>query len=371
MLHSYFSKLDRKYVKIAAYAGGTCLITFFLGYLVWTSLPGLSSIGALLAAVMKPLTLGGVICYLLYPLVGFVQKKLEKPFPGKKWTRTIAVFAVVILIIALILVFLIIVSTTLVKQINVQSIVSLFESTQTDFESLLDQITMYLEKFNIKIPNIGSAASNLSGIVGSIASGTSTVFFGLIFAIYFLIDGTNISSYWKNVTEKLFRPKTIRTAKELLADADVCFSGYIRGQSMDAVLVGSVVSIVFSFMGMKYALVIGLLAGFGNLIPYVGPALGYIAVTFVNLMNWNIPMLIAGLVVLEIIMFIDGNVINPRLLAGTISIHPLLVIASLLAGGAIGGLLGMLLAVPVGAFLKLQFEKWLKRKEPPKDLEDA
>lgn len=58
---------------------------------------------------------------------------------------------------------------------------------------------------------------------------------------------------------------------------------------------------------------------------------------------------------------------NARLLAGAIQIHPLLVIASLLAGGAVGGILGMLLAVPVGAFIKLQFEKWLAKKEPPEE----
>ena len=137
----------------------------------------------------------------------------------------------------------------------------------------------------------------------------------------------------------------------------------------DAILVGAVVSIVFSFMKMKYALVIGLLAGIGNLIPYVGPALGYISVILVNLIAGDFRMLVIGLVVLEVIMLIDGNIINPRLLAGTIKVHPLLVIASLLAGGAIGGLLGMLLAVPTGAFIRMQFEKWLAKKEPPEEPE--
>jgi predicted PurR-regulated permease PerM len=80
-------------------------------------------------------------------------------------------------------------------------------------------------------------------------------------------------------------------------------------------------------------------------------------------------MLALGLVVLQIIMMIDGNIINPRLLAGSIKVHPLLVVASLLAGGAIGGLLGMLLAVPTGAFIRMQFEKWLAKKEPPEEPE--
>ena len=137
----------------------------------------------------------------------------------------------------------------------------------------------------------------------------------------------------------------------------------------DAILVGAVVSVVFSFMKMKYALVIGLLCGIGNLIPYVGPALGYISVILVNLIAGDFRMLVIGLVVLEVIMLIDGNIINPRLLAGTIKVHPLLVIASLLAGGAIGGLLGMLLAVPTGAFIRKKKKKWLAKKEPPEEPE--
>ena len=160
----------------------------------------------------------------------------------------------------------------------------------------------------------------------------------------------------------VFPEKTIAWVKEMIHDADRCFSGYIRGQAMDAVLVGVTVSIIFSIMGMKYAVVIGLLTGIGNLIPYVGPILGYGSVLFINLMNWNPQMLVTGLVVLLVVMTIDGNVINPRLLAGSIEVHPLLVVASLLAGGAIGGILGMLLAVPIGAFVKLQFEKWLAKK---------
>ena len=71
-------------------------------------------------------------------------------------------------------------------------------------------------------------------------------------------------------------------------------------------------------------------------------------------------MLIIGIIIIMVIMFIDGNIINPRLLAGTINVHPLLVIASLLAGGAIGGILGMIVAVPCGAFIRLRFEKGLK-----------
>ena len=76
--------------------------------------------------------------------------------------------------------------------------------------------------------------------------------------------------------------------------------------------------------------------------------------------------LVTALIALFVIQTLDGNVINPRLLSSSIDIHPLLVIASLLVGGAVGGVLGMLLAVPVGTLLKIQFERLLELREEKK-----
>ena len=363
-----FDRLDPKYVKIASYASITVLITVFAGYLIFRCLPILAKISIPFNAVMTPVVIGLVLWYLLLPLVSWIQKQLGKVLPGKKWLRALAVLLAFVLIILVIVIFLGMVSQAFVSSINLSSITNLIQGTQTDLNELAVKITGYLAQFNIVLPNIPQIAT---AFVTSIASGTTTLFFGVIFSIYFLLDWDTISSYWKRVIHILFSQKAIDKAEELMQDADKCFSGYIRGQCMDALLVGAVISVIFSFIKMDYALVIGLMAGIGNLIPYVGPALGYSAVVIINLMSGNFRMMIIGLIILEVVMTIDGNIINPRLLAGTIKIHPLLVIASLLAGGAIGGLLGMLLAVPIGAFLKLQFEKMLKARELQKASEQT
>lgn len=118
---------------------------------------------------------------------------------------------------------------------------------------------------------------------------------------------------------------------------------------------------------VPFALIIGFMTGFGNLIPYMGPILGYGSVILTSVVSGNViehPVkMITGIVILAIIQFIDGNIINPRLLSNQIKIHPLFVIACIIAGGTLGGVLGMLIAVPVGALIKVQFERFLERRQ--------
>ena len=121
------------------------------------------------------------------------------------------------------------------------------------------------------------------------------------------------------------------------------------------------VSTSLYLIGIKYAVIIGILSGIGNLIPYLGPVVAYGSTILVSLLSGDWKRMIVALVVLFIIQTIDGNVINPKLLSSSIDVHPMLVIAALIIGGALGGFLGMLFAVPVAAFLKVQFDKIIWR----------
>ena len=119
------------------------------------------------------------------------------------------------------------------------------------------------------------------------------------------------------------------------------------------------VGVSLSIVNVKFAIIIGVLTGVGNLIPYVGAFVAYISTILACLIDGDIKKLIIGVIVIFIVQTIDGNVVNPKLLSKSISIHPLLVIASLIIGSAIGGIGGMLLAVPIGAFLKTNFERFI------------
>jgi predicted PurR-regulated permease PerM len=157
-------------------------------------------------------------------------------------------------------------------------------------------------------------------------------------------------------------------------DLDRVFSGYIRGQLTDAFVMMLLISLVLSLTGVKFSILIGIFAGIGNLIPYFGPIVAYVTTTIVCLMNGEIKTLIISLIALFIIQAVDGNIIGPKLLSSSIKIHPLIIIVSIIIGSAIGGFLGMLLAVPVGAYVKLVFVRFinhrLEHKEAMKHEED-
>ena len=114
--------------------------------------------------------------------------------------------------------------------------------------------------------NLGNAGVWLGRLFHGVRSGASTLLFAVIFAIYFLLD-EKIFKYWADVLKVLAKENTRDRLHQLSADANKVFSGYIRGQSMDAAIVGTLVSIALLIAGVPYAVVIGILTGLGNLVP--------------------------------------------------------------------------------------------------------
>ena len=105
--------------------------------------------------------------------------------------------------------------------------------------------------------------------------------------------------------------------------------------------------------------------GIANLIPYMGPVVGYGLTVIAGLVTGQIETMIAALIIIAVIQVLDGAVINPKLLSNSVEIHPMLVIVALLAGNKVGGFIGMIAAVPVAALVKVWFERFVetKRKE--------
>ena len=360
---------NENYAKISFYAIKTVLEIFILGLIIYFLAGKTGTAVTFVSGVLKPLVLGLALTYLLSPVLLKFETKLSASIKRPKTLRLVAVlltFAVVLVVLFIILGIIVVTITKSLASFNIEDIKLLLLGLADQFSRFWTTIEKTLASMNI---NLGSAGDFLGGIFNGVKEGASTLLFATIFSVYFLYDDS-IATYWSEVVDAFSSAETRAKIAAFAVDADRVFSGYIRGQSMDALLVGVMVSIAMLIARIPYALVIGILTGIGNLVPYVGPVVGFGSLIIVSLAEGSISKLIIGAVILAAVMFIDGNVINPKMLSSNVEVHPVLVIVALIAGGNIGGVVGMLVAVPVAALIKLQFEKYVeKRKQANEKLE--
>ena len=359
---------DERYSKLSVYIIKTTLVIFVMGLIIFHFWGETRNILKLITAILGPLVLGLALAYLFTPLVEFFENRVFYSVKNEKKARNLSVlltFGLIAVFIILILLALIMTVTRSIDKIEIKDLTAFIETEMADFANFWSSVEEQLAKFNIDLGNLGSVLSNIFNNVSSVAS---NLLFANIFAVYFLLD-SHIAEYWNDVLNVFTKPETREKMAEFMKDADRVFSGYIRGQSIDAFLVGCLVTVALLILRIPYAMVIGLLTGIGNLIPYVGPIIGFASLAIVAISEGSMMHLILGAAVLGLVMAIDGNIINPKLLSDNVEIHPVLVIVALIAGGEIGGVLGMLLAVPCAALLKLQFDKFVVRRKAQNELE--
>ena len=379
-------KINKKYFEISMYVIFTCIVIFLLSRFT-DQLPVISkTTGSALkwvGAILKPVIIGFIIAYLLFPMLERLEGLLRKikPLKKKKSVRGLAVaLQWIIILVGLFIVVSLLVSviTKQARAANSEDIIEGIKTYANSINELYRELIDRLDKLNINSAEIKSSvdtftnnlgkymldlSSQLGNLANNLKDGLATAFFALIFSVYFLLDMPKLKDYWGKVFGIILPNKVKSTLDTLIKDADKVFSGYIRGQAIDAFMIGVVVSIVFSIIGIQYAIVIGLLIGLGNLIPYMGPIVGYSSIVIVGIATSDYKSMIIAAIALLIIQAIDGNLIYPKLLSTSVNIHPMIVIISLTVGASIGGLAGMIVAVPTGALIKVWFERLINIAE--------
>ena len=383
-------KFNKKYAQISLYVIITCVIIYCLS-LIANNAPLLTRkfmncIGWILE-VIKPVILGFVFAYLMDPVVSLFERRFRKTRILKKLKRprTIAAVLSVALLFAAVVGLISMLVYSVTRQLrlaNFDDIIRLgqefMDSLNAFYKSVLDKMSdleiqsVELEKYvttatqyvmNALVNFAGATVNSITNISGYL----TTIIFSFIIGFYFMIDGRMFMDYIRKVWKALFSERFNKKTVSIVHDLDHVFSGYIRGQLTDAFVMMILISLVLTITGVKFAVVIGIFAGIGNLIPYFGPIVAYISTTIVCLINGDTKTLFVSILALAVIQFIDGNLIGPKLLSRSIKIHPLIIIISLIFGSAIGGFLGMLLAVPVGAYVKLIFVRYIDHKASRKE----
>ena len=209
---------------------------------------------------------------------------------------------------------------------------------------------------------LSSTVTVISAVTGQVAN----MFISIIFAIFLLGSKKQLQHQFSKLLQALLNDANEVRIQHVLTTANRCFSGFIIGQTVNGLIQGVLTWLGMRIFGMPYALMIGVLSGTTSLIPiiggYIGAALGTFLVFTANpsLAPWFLLFIVA-------LQTIQGNTIYPRMLGSSVGIPSLWVLAAITVGGGIGGIGGMLVAVPITATLYALLHEWVRKTngDPP------
>ncbi|WP_409295233.1 AI-2E family transporter [Peribacillus sp. SCS-26] len=313
-------------------------------------------IQVLFQTLFIPFLISGVIYYLLRPIVVFLQRR--------KVPRALSILLIYLLFIGLGAILIILIGPELQQQFKGfidnfpglldtlrQKIIGLRETKwfsrfeENDYVTI-DQVTAKLNDFaSTNVSNLGNRITNILGIITSIATVAVTVPF-IVF--YLLKDGQGAP----NGVLRFLPYLQAKEAKKIIKDMDNALSAYIQGQALVSVIVGIMMYIGYLIIGIDYSLILATIAMLTNVIPFIGPFIAIIPALIIGFIASPF-MAIKVVIVAIVVQQIDGNLSSPYIMGKRLDIHPLTIILLLLVAGSMAGLLGMILAVPFYAVLKV------------------
>ena len=183
-----------------------------------------------------------------------------------------------------------------------------------------------------------------------------------IVSVYVLSERDRIYGFIRRGTRALFKDKNYKNLMKYFNSANKIFLGFISSQLIDAIIVSVLTTIAMSFMGIKYAPLLGLIIGIFNIIPYVGAIIGVAISAIITLITGGLSQAIWMVVIITILQQIDANVINPKIIGNSLKMSPLLVIIAITVGGTYWGVVGMFVSVPISALIKIIAEDYIDYK---------
>ncbi len=330
--------------------------------------------------IISPFVLGFVITYLLKMPIEAISTFFSKSkikFVNKYCN------ALSIVLVYVILILLIVFSFALVLPLVFNQTLSLVKALPEYFYGLsltfTDLINKYLVPLGVNPQTITSHFSfeNIVEVVSTfllnsvnnlMALPTLVLNFALslIASVYFLIEGPKISKFIKRFSYATINEKAVDTLSRYFKNIDYSMKKFLFCLVIDAIFLGVASTILLTILGIDYTLLLGLLLGLFNLIPYFGAIIASVFVIIFIIITKGFAYGVFCGILLLILQQIDGNVIQPKLLGDSLKISPLLVIFSITVGGAYFGPVGMVVAVPIANVLKNILMEIIEYKEKSK-----
>lgn len=324
--------------------------------------------------VLMPFLIGIFLAYLFYIPSRNIERVYQKSkikFIHKK-ARVLSVITVYVLAIILLIIAFNFIVPNIAESITdlVNNLGSYYNNTIKSLENLsedsilreidIQKVVDGLKNINIEqYFNIDSIIQYAKGAIG-IANGIFDSFVSFIVSIYVLVERTAILAFFRKLGKAILKPKTCETIGYYFHKTNAIFFKFVSSQLLDALVVAILTSVAMLILGVKYAVLLGFLIGLSNLIPYFGAIVGVGISIIITIFTGGFGQAIWMAIIVIILQQIDANIINPKIVGNSLEISPLLVIFAVTVGGAYFGILGMFLAVPVFAVLKLLIEDYIE-----------
>ena len=350
-------------------------VAIIIVYNIFNNFDNIKQVVSNFFKILSPFLAGGLIAYILYLPTRKTEKIIEKSKIKviKDKARPISVIIIYILILTIL-----IIGTKFVVPKIYESVIELINSSQgyiTDiinkFSSLPEDSFLkkdFLEQAIAKLKQIDimQVINYLSGIF-SVATSLLNVFVAIVVSIYVLTARGKLVRSLKRFIVAVFKTKTAEQIIKYFENSNEYFFKFLSSQVLDGIVVGVLTSIAMSILGVKYAVLLGFFIGLFNLIPYFGAIFAVAISAVITLVTGGLAQAIWMLIIVIILQQIDANIINPKIVGNSLKISPLLVMFAITVGGAYFGMLGMFLAVPVAAVLKILVEDFIKYKDKKRE----
>ena len=318
-------------------------------------------------SIIAPFLAGTLIAYLFYIPARGIEAKIRKCKLSIIRNKARGISILVVYVIALLL---IIITVNVILPVVLNSVMDLAGNLQGYYAVAVEKLNSLPEDSPLRGDILTEAVKSLKNIdltqyinasditnyakgVLSVATTIFDIFVALVVSIYLLAERREILIFVKKLISATFNQKISRNLGKYFNSTNQIFFKFLASQLLDAIVVGILITIAFSLMGIKYAPLLGFIIGLFNMIPYFGSIIAVAVSSLITLISGGLSQMIWMIIVAVVIQQVDANIINPKILGNSLKVSPLIIIAAVTIGGAYFGVIGMFLAVPVAAALKI------------------
>ncbi len=334
-----------------------------------------------------PFIVGFAIAFLLLPIVNrvewFLRKVVFRRKPHPKLSRVLGIIIAYVVMMALLAGFFAILVPQLIVSVKsiLQYIANFISMNSDTINQLLvkyEFLSIEGEQLVIAWENVVSQLMNYTSVLVNnlmaISSGIYTVLFhlfvGMIAAFYLLMEKETFCAQVKKLCYALLKPNTCERLIYWTRRANRIFAGFITGKILDSLIIGLISYFFMLIFRIEYPLLISVIVGLTNIIPFFGPFIG--SIPSVRILLLVIPLIELWFEIFEVVLQqLDGNVIGPFILGDYVGLSPFWIMLSIMIGGGLFGFVGMLVSVPVFALgyaiARMLIEGQLAKRDLPKD----